>query len=188
MTLVTTSCLEVKANSSQISLTNNEYIQYITIDVDAKNSSGAKSNEAAEMGNTKVTLSKKTKKTKKVKEDAKDDGDSSSDSSQDASVFLDGEGQQQSKSGGFQGWSDDEADGNEEVAVANIISHLEQECHDSGVGMGSDDTKSKFVGIVPEDQVMVDMMAHNKVTGSSSMMDHLRHLGDDIIELSWQLN
>ena len=76
MTLVTTSHLEVKANSSQISLTNNEYIQYITIDVDTKNSSGAKSNEAAEMGNTKVTPSKKTKK---AKEDAKDDDNSSSD-------------------------------------------------------------------------------------------------------------
>ena len=72
--------------------------------------------------------------------------------------------------------------------MANIISHLKQECHDSGVGVGSDDTESKFVRIVPEDQVMVDMMAHSKATGSGSMMDHLRHLGDDIIELSWQLN
>ena len=80
--------------------------------------------------------------------------------------------------------SDDEADSNEEAAVANIISHLKQEHHDSGIGMESGDTKSKFVGIVLEDQVMVDMMAHNKATGSGSMMDRLRHLGDDIIELS----
>ena len=54
--------------------------------------------------------------------------------------------------------------------------------------MGSDDKKLKFVGIVPEDQVMVGMMAHNKVTGSSSMVDHLRCLGDDIIKLLQQLN
>ena len=97
MTLVTTTRLEVKANLSQISLNNDEYIQYITIDVDAKKGSSTKSNEATETGNTKVTPSKKTKKTKKVKENAKDDSDSSSDGSQNASVFLDGEGQQQSK-------------------------------------------------------------------------------------------
>ena len=134
-----------------------------------------------------TSTSKKTKKTK-AKEDAKDDGNSSSDGSQDTGVFMDGEGQQQSKSGGFQGWSDDEADGNKEAAVVNIILHLKQDHHDSGIGMGSDDTKSKFVRIVPENQVMVGMTAHNKVTGSSAMMDCLRHLGDDIIELSWQLN
>ena len=157
MTLVPTSHLEVKANLSQISLTDDEYIQYMTIDVDAKNSSGAKSNEVTDMGDAKVTPSKKTKKTKKAKEDAKDDGDSSSDSSQDAGVFLDGKGQQQSRSRGFQGWSDDEADSNEEAVVANIISHLKQDRHDSGVGMGSDDTMSKFVRIVPEDQVMVEL-------------------------------
>ena len=31
---------------------------------------------------------------------------------------------------------------------------------------------------------MVDMTAHNKVTGSGATMDCLQHLGDDIIELS----
>ena len=35
---------------------------------------------------------------------------------------------------------------------------------------------------------MVDMATHSKVTGSGATMDHLRHLGDDIIELSRQLN
>ena len=72
--------------------------------------------------------------------------------------------------------------------MANIIAHFKQYRHDSGVGMGSDDTKSKFIGIVPDNQVMVDITAHNKATGSSAMMDHLRHLHDDIIELSQQLN
>ena len=191
MTLVSTRHLEVDANTSQISLTNDEFIQYMTIDIDAKNSSGTKSNEAAGTGNTKVTPMKKTKKAKKTKEEAVDDDDSSSDSSQDAGVFSNGGGKQQSRSGGFQGWSNDKADGNEDVAVANIIAHLKwdgQDCQDSGVGMGSDDTKSKFVGIVPEDQAMVDMTTHNKATGSGATMDRLRCLGDDIIELSWQLN
>ena len=54
--------------------------------------------------------------------------------------------------------------------------------------MGGDDMKSNFMGIVPEGQVMVDMATHNKVTGSGATMDCLRHLGDDIIELSRQLN
>ena len=57
---------------SQISLTDDEYIQYMTIDVDAKNSSGAKSNEATGTGDTKVTPLKKIRKTKKAKEDTKD--------------------------------------------------------------------------------------------------------------------
>ena len=35
---------------------------------------------------------------------------------------------------------------------------------------------------------MVDMATHSKVTGSGATMDRLRHLGDDIIELSRQLN
>ena len=35
---------------------------------------------------------------------------------------------------------------------------------------------------------MVDLTAHNKATGSGTTMNHLRYLGDDIIELSRQLN
>ena len=54
--------------------------------------------------------------------------------------------------------------------------------------MGSDDTRPKIVGIVPDGQVMVDMAAHNKMPGSGATMDCLRCLGDDIIELSRQLN
>ena len=89
MTLVSTSCLEVNANSSQISLTNDEFIQYMAINVNAKNRSGTKSNEAAETGDAKVTPTKKTNKTK-TKENAVDDGDSFFDGSQDAGVFSDG--------------------------------------------------------------------------------------------------
>ena len=54
--------------------------------------------------------------------------------------------------------------------------------------MGGDDSKPKIEGIVPEGQVMVDMTTHNKATGSGATIDHLRCLGDDIIELSRQLN
>ena len=118
MTLVSTSCLKVNASSSQISLTDDEFIQYVTIDIDAKGSTSTKSNEAAETGKPKVTL-KKTKKDK-TKGNAKDDGDSSS-NSQDAGVYSDGEGQQLSHSMEFQGWSNDEAEGYETVAVANIV-------------------------------------------------------------------
>ena len=42
--------------------------------------------------------------------------------------------------------------------------------------------------IVPKGKVMVDMVAHNKVTGSGATMDCLRYLSDDIIELTRQLN
>ena len=72
--------------------------------------------------------------------------------------------------------------------MANIVLCLEQDQQDSGIGMGGDDLKPKIEGIVPEGQVMVDMTTHNKVTGSGATMDCLRHLGDDIIELSRQLN
>ena len=118
MTLISTSHLKVNANSSQISLADDEFIQYVTIDIDAKSSTGTKSNEAAETGKLKVSL-KKTRKTKR-KENAKNNGNSSSDS-QDAGVYSDGEGQQLSKSVGFQGWSDDEVDSDENVAVPNIV-------------------------------------------------------------------
>ena len=61
MTFVSTSCLKVDTNSSLISLTDYEFIQYVTIDIDAKDSTEAKNNEAAEMGKPKVTP-KKTRK------------------------------------------------------------------------------------------------------------------------------
>ena len=54
--------------------------------------------------------------------------------------------------------------------------------------MGGDGSKSNIMGIVPDGQVMVDMATHSKATGSGATMDHLRHLGDNIIELSRQLN
>ena len=44
------------------------------------------------------------------------------------------------------------------------------------------------MGTVSEGQVMVDMAAHSKATGSGTTMDHLRCLEDNIIELSRQLN
>ena len=103
-------------------------------------------------------------------------------------MFSDGKGQQPSNIAGFQGWSDDEAEVDELMAVANIVRHLEEDQQDSGVGMGGDGSKPKVKGIIPEGQVMVDMTAYNKVTGSGTTMDHLRHLGDNIIELSRQLN
>ena len=184
MTFVHTSHLEVDANSSHISLTDDDYIQYIAVDDDAKDSTEVKGNEAAEMGEPKVTP-KKAKD--KPKGDAKDGGDSPSDD-QDDGMFSDGKGQQPSNSTGFQGWSDDEAEGDEVVAVANIVKHLEEDQHDSGVGMGGDGSKSNIVRIVPEGQVMVDMATHSKATGSGANMDHLRHLWDNIIELSRQLN
>ena len=185
LTFVHTSRLEVDANSSQISLTDDNYIQYITVDDDAKDSTETKGDEAAETGKPKVTP-KKAKKGK-AKGDTKDNGDSSSDNQHDG-MFSDGKGQQPSHSTGFQGWSDDGTEGDELAAVANIVAHLEQDQQDSGVGTGGDNTKSNFMGIVPEGQVMVDMATHNKVTGSGATMDRLRCLGDDIIELSRQLN
>ena len=65
-------------------------------------------------------------------------------------MFSDGKGQQLPNSTGFQGWSDDEVEGDEVVAVANIVRHLEEDQHDSGLGMGGDGSKSNIVGIVPE--------------------------------------
>ena len=112
MTFIHTCHLEFDANSSQISLTDNEFIQYITIENDAKDSTVAKGDGAAEMGKPKVTP-KKVKKDK-VKGDAKDDGNSSDDDQNDG-LFSDGKGQRPSHSAGFQGWSDDEAWGNELV-------------------------------------------------------------------------
>ena len=37
---------------------------------------------------------------------------------------------------GFQGWSDDEAEGDEPTAMANIVKCLEEDQHDSSVSMG----------------------------------------------------
>ena len=74
------------------------------------------------------------------------------------------------------------------MAVANLVKHLEEDQHDSGVGMGGDGCKSNIMGIVSEGQVMVDMATHSKGTGPSATMYHLRHLEDDVIELSRQLN
>ena len=185
MTFVHTSRLEVNANSSQISLTDNDYIQYIGVNDNTKDSTEAKGNEAAKMGEPKVTP-KKAKKDK-PKGDTKNGSDSPSDDPDDG-MFSDGEGQQPSNSTGFKGWSDDEVEGDEVAAVANIVRHLEEDQHDSGMGMGGDGSKSNIIAIVPEGQVMVDMATHSKATGSSATMDRLRHLGDDIIELSRQLN
>ena len=185
LTFVHTSHLEVDANSSQVSLTDDDYIQYITFDDDAKDSTEAKCNEAAEMGEPKVTPKKA--KVDKPKGDTKDGGDFPSDD-QDNGMFSDDEGQQPSNSTGFQGWSDDEVEGDEPTAVANIVRCLEEDQQDSGISMGGDGPKSNIVGIVPEGQVMVDMAAHSKVTGSGTTMNCLRHLGDNIIELSRQLN
>ena len=70
----------------------------------------------------------------------------------------------------------------------NIAKCLEEDQYDSSVGMGGDGSKLNIVGIVPDGQVMVDMATHSKVTGSGATMDHLRRIGDDIIELSRQLN
>ena len=50
LTFVHTSCLEIDTNSSQISFTDDDYIQYVTVDDDAKDSTEAKRDEAAEMG------------------------------------------------------------------------------------------------------------------------------------------
>ena len=185
MTYIHTSHLEVNANSSQISLTDNDYIQYFTVNDNAKDSTEAKCDEAAETGEPKVTP-KKAKKDK-PKGNAKDGDDSPSDN-QDDGMFSDGKGQQLSNSTGFQGWSDDEVEGDEPTAVANIVKHLEEDQQDSGVGMGGGGSKPGIKGIIPEGQVMVDMATYNKATGSGATMDCLRHLGDDIIELSRQLN
>ena len=185
LTFVHTSRFEVDANLSKISLTDDDYIQYVTVNDDAKDSTMAKGDEVAETGEPKVTP-KKAKKDK-AKGDTKEDGDSSSDD-QDDGMFSNDEGQQPSHSAGFQGWSDDEAEGDEQVAVANIVSHLEQDQQDSGIGMGGDESKPSIKGIIPEGKIMVDMAAYNKATGSGATMDCLRCLGDDIIKLSRQLN
>ena len=50
MTFIHTSHLEVDANSSQISLTDDDYIQHVAADDDTKDSTEVKGNEAAEMG------------------------------------------------------------------------------------------------------------------------------------------
>ena len=157
LTFVHTSHLEVDANLSQISLTDDDYIQYVTVDDDAKDSSEAKRGEAAETG--EPTDTPKKAKTDKPKGDAKDGGGLNSDD-QDDGMFSEGKGQQPSNSTGFQGWSDDEVEGNEPMAMANIVKCLEEDQHNSGIGMGGDGSKSNIVGIVSEGQVMVDMATH----------------------------
>ena len=184
LTFVHTNHLEIDTNSSQISLTD-DYIQYITVDNNTKDSTKAKCDDAAKTG--EPTGTPKKAKTAKPKGDTKDGSDYPSDDWDDG-MFSDGEHQQPSNSTGFQGWSDDEAEGDEPTAMANIVKCLEEDQHDSGIGMRGDGSKSNIVGIVPDGQVMVDMAAHSKVTGSGTTMDHLRHLGDNIIELSRQLN
>ena len=77
MTFIHISHLEVDTNSSKISLTDDDYIQYITVDDNTKDSIEAKGNEAAKTGEPKVTP-KKAKKDK-PKGDAKDGGNSPSD-------------------------------------------------------------------------------------------------------------
>ena len=185
MTYIHTSHLEVDTNSSQISLTDDDYFQYVTVNDDAKDSTQVKHDEAAKTGKPKVTP-KKAKKDK-PKGDAKDGSNFPSDD-QNNGMFSDGKGQQPSNSTGFQGWSDDEAEGDEPTVVANIVRHLEGDQQDSSIGMGGDGSKSNIMGIVPDGQVIVDMAAHSKVTGSGATMDRLRCLGDNIIELSRQLN
>ena len=185
LTFVHTSHLEINANTSQLSLTDDNYIQYVTVDDDAKDRTEAKCGEAAKMG--KPTATPKKAKMNKTKGNTKDGSDSHSDD-QDDGMFSDGEGQQLSNRTGFQGWSDDEAEGDEPTTVANIVRCLEEDQQDSSASMGSDGSKSNIMGIVSEGQVMVDMAAHSKATGSGATMDRLRHLGDDIIELSRQLN
>ena len=135
----------------------------------------------------KPTATPKKAKMNKTKGNTKDGGDSHSDDQNDG-MFSDGEGQQLSNSTGFQGWSDDEVEGDEPTTVANIVRCLEEDQQDSSASMGSDGSKSNIMGIVSEGQVMVDMAAHSKATGSGATMDRLRHLGNDIIELSRQLN
>ena len=137
------------------------------------------------MGKPKVTPKKARKD--KPKGNTKDADDSPPDD-QDDGMFSDGKGQQPSNSTGFQGWSDDEVEGDELTAVANIVKRLEEDQQDSGIGMGGGRSKPGIKGIVLEGQVMVDMATYKKATGSGATMDHLRHLGDDIIELSRQLN
>ena len=185
LTFIHTSCLEVNTNLSQLSLTDDDYIQYTTVDDDAKDSSEVKCGEAAETGGP--TGTPKKAKTDKPKGNTKDGSGSHSDN-QDDGMFLYREGQQPSNSTGFQGWSDDEAEGDEPTAMANIVKHLEEDQLDSGICMGGDGSKSNIMGIVSEGQVIVDMAAHSKATGSGTTMDRLRHLGDDITELSRQLN
>ena len=185
LTFIHTSHLEVDANSSQISLTNDDYIQYVTVDDNTKDSTKAKRDDAANTGEPKVTPKKA--KMDKPKGDTKDGGNYPSDD-QDDGMFSDRKGQQPSNSTGFKGWSDDEVEGNEPMVVANIVRHLEKDQQDSGISMGGDGSKLNIMGIVPEGQVMVDMAAHSKATGSGTTMDHLRCLGDNIIELSRQLN
>ena len=97
MNLVTTSHLEANAKASQISLTDQEFICYMTVDVDANSANG---NKADKTGDTKVTPLKKAKKSFKKttkKEVAIDGDDSSLTSSQDpdAGLFSNEEAQQQ---------------------------------------------------------------------------------------------
>ena len=159
LTFIHTSHFEVDANPSQISLTNDDYIQYVTVDDNAKDSSEAEHAEAAETG--EPTGTPKKAEVDKPKGNTKGGGSSHSDD-QDDGMFSDGEGEQPSNSAGFQGWSDDEAEGDEPTDMANIVKCLEEDQHGSGVGMGSDWPKLNIMGIVSEGQVMVDMATHSK--------------------------
>ena len=119
MTFVLTNSLEVDAKSSQISLTDDEFIQYYTIDLDAANN---RSVEAVNAGESKVSP-KKAKKDK-VAGDTKEDGESSSDG-QDEGMCSEGGSQHPSLGVGFQGWSDNKGEDDIMAAVANIVAGLE---------------------------------------------------------------
>ena len=89
LTFVHTSHLEVETNPSQISLTDDDYIQYITVNDNTKDSSEVKRGESAETG--KPTGTPKKAKTDKPKGDAKDGGGPHSDDNDDG-MFSDGKG------------------------------------------------------------------------------------------------
>ena len=198
VTLVTTSRLEANANLSQISLTDEEFIRFMTIEPasnntnanDANNTNDANGNEKTPVKEAKKGTSKKTpKKDGTMSEAASLSSTDSLDS--DAVVYSNDEQQPAKLSGGFPGWSNEEMEEDEQEAIANISDDLDlgdSGCHNSGIGMGSDSSKSKYVGIVGKDQMMVDMTTHYKATGSGVTMDQLKRLSDNIIKLTWELN
>ena len=120
MTLVTTSRLQADANAPQISLTDEEYICFMTIESSANTNVANITNDAKK---TPVKEAKKGSEKTPKKDSAAGGMDSSSTSSMDSDtgMFSDDDDEQPAKSGGFQGWSDDDVEADECDAMANII-------------------------------------------------------------------
>ena len=185
MTMITTNSLEANTSVSLVSLTDDNFVQYWLEDPIPSNGNNEETPH-------KATSKKETpKKTPKKKSSFDEDELNSSSSLESLDSGTEGNNSaMKAEFGHFEGSSSAE-ESNKNQGGEELDEDLDTEmlgCHNSGMGLGSNGSETKFTGIVSSGQVMVNMMAYNKVTGSGTTMAWLEKLGDDIIELTQVLN